>query len=99
SPCSTYKVRVPGAAQHKRSAVVRCRPGTVAHSESGRSRISGAALRYARAAPHPGHQTSHILQQPIADAVDAELAVVDLAMLGAALGLGEDAQRLVLRAD
>ena len=41
----------------------------------------------------------HIFQQPVADEVDAELAVVDLAMLGAAFGLGEDFQVLVLRAD
>ena len=43
--------------------------------------------------------TLHILQKPVADEVDAELAVVDLAMLGAAFGFGEDLQRLVLRAD
>ena len=47
----------PGAAQHKRSAVVRCRPGIVTISmwrgpRSRRPRISGAPFH---AAPHPGN--------------------------------------------
>src|SRR6476619_5920027 len=41
----------------------------------------------------------HGLHQPVADEVDAELTVVNLAMLGAAFGLGEDFQRLVLGAN
>ena len=38
--------------------MVRSRPGIVTRLPSRRSRNSGAPLRYARAAPHPGHESS-----------------------------------------
>src|SRR5262249_49946848 len=47
-------------------------PGSAAHHFA--RRALSAALR-------PGHEALHVRQQPVADIVDAELAVVDLAVL------------------
>src|SRR4051794_30611643 len=42
---------------------------------------------------------SHVRKQPVADIVDAELAMIDLAVFGAAFLRGEDLDVLSLRAD
>jgi hypothetical protein len=52
--------RVPGAAQHERSEVVRCRPGTVPVRGGPGSAMHRSALL--RAASHPGHTIPTVIR-------------------------------------